>query len=173
MLASEVHERPARSNRRQPAVRGAVLSDACSSKANSTQLPETLHGIIAARLDGLADAEKRLLQDAAVVGKVFWLGALEAVGGVSRTDAEELLSALARREFVQRARRSSVAGDIEYAFVHELLRDVAYGEIPRADRAERHRRAAEWIDSLGRPEEHAELLAHHYLVALDYTRRGG
>ena len=136
-------------------------------------LPETLHGIIAARLDGLAHAEKRLLQDAAVVGKVFWLGALEAVGRVSRTDAEALLSALARREFVRRVRRSSVAGDIEYAFVHQLVRDVAYSEITHTDRAECHRRAAEWIDSLGRPEEHAELVAHHYLVALDYTRAAG
>ncbi len=136
-------------------------------------LPETLHGIIAARLDGLAHAEKRLLQDAAVLGKVFWLGALEAVGRVSRTEAEALLSALVRRGFVQRARRSSVAGDIEYAFVHQLLRDVAYSEITHTDRAERHRWAAEWIDSLGRPEEHAELVAHHYVVALDYTRAAG
>ena len=48
------------------------------------ELPETLHGIIAARLDALADVEKRLLQDAAVVGKVFWVGALEAIGGISR-----------------------------------------------------------------------------------------
>ena len=131
------------------------------------ELPDTLHGIVAARLDALADVEKRLLQDAAVVGKVFWLGALEAIGGISRREGDELLQALARREFVQRARRSSVAGDSEYAFRHELLRDVAYDEIPRAGRAERHQRAAEWIDSLGRPEDHADLLAHHYLAALD------
>jgi len=134
------------------------------------QLPESLRSIIVARLDALADLEKRLLQDAAVVGKVFWVGALEAVGGISRRDAEEFLQALVRREFVQRARRSSVAGDTEYAFCHELLRDVAYEEIPRAARAERHRRAAEWIDSLGRPEDHAELLAHHYLAALEGAR---
>jgi DNA-binding SARP family transcriptional activator len=137
------------------------------------ELPETVHGIIAARLDLLADDEKRLLQDAAVVGKVFWVGALEAIGGVSRQHAEELLHALARRGFVQGARRSSVEGDIEYTFGHELLRDVAYGEIPRAGRAAHHRRAAQWIDSLGRPEDHAELLAHHYLAALDYGRSAG
>jgi DNA-binding SARP family transcriptional activator/tetratricopeptide (TPR) repeat protein len=131
------------------------------------ELPETLHGLIAARLDALAEVHKQLLQDAAVVGKVFWLGALEAIGGVSRRDAEELLHTLVRREFVQRARRSSVAGDTEYAFRHELLRDVAYEEIPRRGRGERHRRAAEWIDSLGRPEDHGELLAHHYLAALE------
>jgi len=133
------------------------------------ELPETLHGILAARLDALADVEKELLQDAAVVGKVFWLGALEAIGGISRRDADELLQMLVRREFVQRARRSSLAGDTEYAFRHDLLRDVAYDEIPRAGRAERHRRAAEWIYSLGRPEDYGELLAHHYLAALDCT----
>jgi tetratricopeptide (TPR) repeat protein len=133
------------------------------------ELPETLHGILAARLDALADVEKQLLQDAAVVGKVFWLGALEAIGGVARRDADELLQTLVRKEFVQRARRSSFAGDTEYAFRHDLLRDVAYDEIPRASRAERHRRAAEWIHSLGRPEDHGELLAHHYLAALDGT----
>ncbi len=136
-------------------------------------LPETLHGIIAARLDGLAHAQKRLLQDAAVMGKVFWLGALEAVGRIPRTDAESLLSSLERREFVRRVRGSSVAGDIEYAFVHQLVRDVAYSEITHTDRAEGHRWAAEWIDSLGRPEEHAELVAHHYLVALGYTHAAG
>jgi DNA-binding SARP family transcriptional activator len=133
------------------------------------ELPETLRGIVAARLDALADVEKGLLQDAAVVGNVFWLGALEAVGGISRRDADELLPALVRRDFVQRARRSSIAGDTEYAFRHELLRDVAYAQIPRAGRAARHQRAAEWIDSLGRAEDHAELLVHHYLAALDYV----
>jgi DNA-binding SARP family transcriptional activator len=137
------------------------------------ELPLSLHGIIAARLDALADLEKRLLQDAAVVGRVFWVGALEMIGGISRHDAEELLRTLVRREFVQRMRRSSVAGDTEYAFRHELLRDVAYDEIPRAGRVERHRRAAEWIDSLGRPEDHAELLAHHYLAALVGARAAG
>jgi DNA-binding SARP family transcriptional activator/tetratricopeptide (TPR) repeat protein len=136
-------------------------------------LPESLHGIIAARLDALADVEKRLLQDASIVGKVFWLGTLEAIGDISRRDADELLQSLVRREFVQRARHSSVAGDTEYAFRHELLRDVAYDEIPRARKAERHRRVAEWIDSLGRAEDHAELLAHHYLAALDYGRAAG
>jgi DNA-binding SARP family transcriptional activator len=131
------------------------------------ELPPSLHGIIAARLDALTDPEKRLLQDAAVLGKVFWAGALETIGGISRADAEQLLQALVRREFVQRERHSSVSGDTEFAFRHELLRDVAYEEIPRAGRVERHRRAAEWIESLGRPEDHAELLAHHYLAALD------
>jgi DNA-binding SARP family transcriptional activator len=137
------------------------------------ELPETVHGIIAARLDGLVPAEKALLQDAAVVGKVFWLGALEAIGGVARPQAENLLSGLERKEFVQRARRASVADEAEYTFRHVLLRDVAYNQIPRAGREERHRRAAAWIESLGRPEDHADMLAHHYLGALEYAKATG
>jgi predicted ATPase/class 3 adenylate cyclase len=136
-------------------------------------LPETVHGIIAARLDGLAPQEKALLQDAAVVGKVFWLGALAAIGESSRRQAEELLLALERKEFVQRAHRSSVADEVEYAFRHVLLSDVAYGQIPRAGRGEKHCRAAAWIESLGRPEDHAEMLAHHYSSALEYTTAAG
>jgi DNA-binding SARP family transcriptional activator len=137
------------------------------------ELPDSLRSIIAARLDALGDAEKRLLQDAAVVGRTFWASALETIGGLSRHKAQELLHGLVRSEFVRRARLSSVAGDVEYAFAHELLREVAYEEIPRSSRAARHRRAAEWIDSLGRPEDHAELLAHHYLAALEDERTAG
>jgi len=136
-------------------------------------LPENVQGIIAARLDGLSVDEKQLLQDAAVLGKVFWLGAVSAVGGRERSEAEEALHALTRKEFVRRERRSSVGADEEYAFRHVLVRDVAYAQIPRAGRAERHERAAGWIEQLGRPEDHAEMLAHHYLEALRLRRASG
>ncbi len=134
-------------------------------------VPETVQGIIAARLDALSVEEKRLLQDAAVLGKVFWLGAV--VGGMDRRTAERLLHALERKDFVQRARRSSVADEDEYSFLHVLVRDVAYGQIPRRERAEKHRLTADWIASLGRPEDHAEMLAHHYLSALELRRATG
>src|ERR671937_624964 len=137
------------------------------------QLPETVQGIIAARLDGLAPEEKPLLQHAAVVGEVFWLGAVADMAGVERTEAERALHDLERREFVRRARDSSVEGETEYAFKHVLVRDVAYGQIPRADRARKHLRAAEWIESLGRPDDHAEMVAHHYVNALELTRASG
>ena len=130
-------------------------------------LPETVQGIVAARLDGLSAEEKRVLQDAAVVGKVFWTGALTG----ERLD--ELLHGLERKEFVRRERRSSVEDQEEYAFRHVLVRDVAYGQIPRAERAERHRAVAEWLDSLGRPDDHADMLAHHYAAALDLARAAG
>jgi tetratricopeptide (TPR) repeat protein len=132
-----------------------------------------VQGIIAARLDGLPGEEKQLLQHAAVLGKVFWLGAARTVAGLDGAEAELRLHALERKEFVRRERRSSVGGEDEYAFRHLLVRDVAYGQIPRGERADRHERAAGWIESLGRAEDHAEMLAHHYLEALRLRRAAG
>jgi predicted ATPase/class 3 adenylate cyclase len=132
-------------------------------------LPETLQGIIAARLDGLPDSEKSLLQDAAVVGKVFWASSI----GRDPEAATTSLHALARKGFVRRQRRSSLEGESEFAFAHALVRDVSYGQIPRADRAQRHRVVAEWIDALGRPEDHAEMLAYHWSSALELVRASG
>ena len=136
-------------------------------------LPESVQGIVAARLDALPDDEKALLQDAAVIGKVFWLGAAGGIRGVDRSVGEDCLHRLERKEFVRRERRSSVAAENEYSFRHLLVRDVAYSQIPRAQRAEKHRLAAEWVEGLGRPEDHAELLAHHYSSALELARAAG
>src|SRR5580765_7673772 len=121
-------------------------------------LPETVQGIITARLDSLPPDEKELLLDAAVLGKTFWRGAL---GG---DDVEGRLHSLQRKEFIRRERRSAVAGESEFAFAHLLIRDVAYAQLPRAGRAEKHVRAARWIDSLAgdRGADLAELRAHHY-----------
>jgi predicted ATPase/class 3 adenylate cyclase len=136
-------------------------------------LPASVQGIIAARIDGLSRDEKELLHDAAVVGKVFWSGALVAMRGVSRMQVEERLHALERREFVRRDRRSSLADETEYSFRHILVRDVAYGQVPRGDRAARHFRVAAWLEHLGRPAEHAELVAGHYVTALELGRAAG
>ena len=137
--------------------------------ADNLPLPETLQGLIAARLDGLEPDEKALLQDAAVVGKVFWASTL---GGDSAESATAL-HALERKGFVRRQRQSSLESESEYAFGHALVRDVAYGQIPRAERAAKHRAVAEWIESLGRPEDHAEMLAYHWHAALDFVAASG
>jgi class 3 adenylate cyclase len=131
-------------------------------------LPETVQGLIAARIDGLAPEEKSLLQDASVIGKVFWPGAVPGAD-------PRILHGLERKEFVRRDRRSSIAGETQFAFLHALVRDVTYGQIPRAERAEKHRRAAEWLGSLAgdRGEDHAEMLAHHYREALSLSAAAG
>jgi class 3 adenylate cyclase/tetratricopeptide (TPR) repeat protein len=135
------------------------------------RLPETVQGLIAARLDLLEPEQKALLQDAAIIGSRFWAGALTSLDG--GRSLEEGVHALERKEFVRRERDSTVEGDRQYAFRHLLVRDVAYSQIPRAERAEKHLLAARWIEQLGRREDHAEMLAHHYLQALELTAAAG
>lgn len=146
---------------------------AAERRGSELDVPESVQGIIAARLDALAPEDKDLLANAAVLGKVFWTGALAALGGGDRFEIEERLHGLERRELVRRERRTSVAGESEYAFRHVLVRDVAYGTITRAVRAEKHVLAGAWIESLGRPDEHAELVAHHHSAALEFARAAG
>ena len=143
--------------------------------ADRTGLPESLQALIAARLDTLSPERKSLLQDAAVLGKVFWVGALEEIGGRDRSGLEVALHELARKELVRSVRVSSMEGEREYSFWHLLVRDVAYGQIPRAERARRHRSAAAWIERKAgeRVEDLAELLAHHYLQALELAEAAG
>jgi class 3 adenylate cyclase/tetratricopeptide (TPR) repeat protein len=133
-------------------------------------LPENVQGIIAARLDALPTEEKRLLQDAAVLGKVFWSGGVATLTHFSDHDIDDVLHALQRKGFVRRERRSAVSGQTEYAFRHVLVREVAYGQVPRPARVDKHVAAAGWIDSLGRAEDHAELLAYHYSTALELAQ---
>ena len=135
----------------------------------SGMLPETVQGIITARLDSLPQPEKALLLDAAVLGRTFWRSALDG------EDVDVHLLALQRKEFIRRERRSTVSGESEYEFAHLLIRDVAYAQMPRVTRAETHARAARWIDSLagGRGADLAELRAHHYLSAMGLFEAAG
>jgi class 3 adenylate cyclase/tetratricopeptide (TPR) repeat protein len=137
--------------------------------------PESIQALITARLDTLGVQRKALLQDAAVVGKVFWSGALAAMGNRDPAAVRDGLRELARRQFIRPAPTSSVKGEDEYAFWHVLTRDVAYGQLPRAVRARKHKEAADWIERLagGRVADHAEVLAHHYTSALDLAMAAG
>jgi predicted ATPase/class 3 adenylate cyclase len=136
------------------------------------EVPGSVQALIAARLDTLSPERKSLLQDASVLGKVFWAGALAAMGDRDSGEVEQALHELARKELVRPARTSSMAGEAEYGFWHVLVRDVCYGQIPRAGRAARHRAAALWLErkARGRVEDLADVLAHHYLSALELAR---
>ena len=135
-------------------------------------LPPGVHGLIAARLDTLGSARKRLLQDAAVVGEVFWAGAVTEMGNQDQEQVQAVLHELTRKELVRPARRSSMAGQAEYSFAHVLIRDVCYAQIPRAERAQRHCRAAAWIERMAgeRAADHAEIIAAHYTTALELAQ---
>jgi class 3 adenylate cyclase len=102
------------------------------------ELPTTIRGLVSARLDALPAAERALLLDAAVVGKVFWRGGLERLGD-DPAELPVLLSALERRDLIRREATSAIEGDEQYAFKHVLIRDVAYELLPR----ERRRRSSE------------------------------
>ena len=110
-------------------------------------LPGSIQSLIAARLDTLSHERKAMLSDAAVVGKVFWAGAVAQMGDRTLEEVSEAMGELSRKELVRLSRRSSMRGEAEYAFWHVLARDVAYGQLPRASRASRHVAAARWIES--------------------------
>jgi class 3 adenylate cyclase/tetratricopeptide (TPR) repeat protein len=146
-------------------------------------VPETVQGLIAARLDALTPEVRALVQDASVIGRVFWPGAVAAMdgtgagsGGAGDGDGGQAvragLAVLERKQLVQRARTSSVQHQDEYVFWHALVRDVAYAQIPRVGRARRHQAVAEWVEAVAgeRVGDLAEVVAHHYGQALAYAR---
>jgi class 3 adenylate cyclase len=139
------------------------------------EVPDSVQALIAARLDTLSSERKSLLQDAAVVGKVFWAGALAEMGGREPREVEQALHELSRKELVRPARTSSMAGEEEWGFWHVLVGEVCYAQIPRAARAARHRAAAAWIErrSGERAEDLADVLAHHSVQALELARAAG
>jgi class 3 adenylate cyclase/tetratricopeptide (TPR) repeat protein len=139
------------------------------------EVPDSVQALIAARLDTLAPDRKSLLQDASVLGKVFWAGALASMGNRDSAEVEQVLHELARKELVRPARAGSMEGEREYAFWHVLVRDVCYGQIPRAARAARHEAAAAWLEAKAgeRVEDLADVLAYHYESALELTRAAG
>jgi len=143
--------------------------------AASVPMPENVHALIGARLDTLSADRKSLLQNASVIGKVFWSGAVASMVGIVERPVREGLHELARRELVRTVRTSSVQDQTEYSFWHALVRDVAYGQIPRAERAAKHRAVAEWIEATAgaRITDQAEFLAYHYEKALELTLAAG
>jgi predicted ATPase len=125
-------------------------------------LPTTIRGIIAARLDALPPAERSVLLDAAVAGRVFWRGALERM--TAEPDAlTDALAQLVRRELITRQSASAFEGHEQYAFNHVLVRDVAYELLPRAARRERHRETALFFEEVtGEFGEAETALARHW-----------
>ena len=143
-------------------------------------VPDSLQALIAARLDTLPPERKRLLQDAAVMGQVFWAGSLAAMGKRDPNEVRQVLHELVRKELIRPALHSSMEGEAEYGFWHLLIRDVIYGQIPRAQRAARHISAAhisaaQWLEAKAgkRIEDLAEVLAYHTGEALSLAQASG
>jgi class 3 adenylate cyclase/tetratricopeptide (TPR) repeat protein len=137
-------------------------------------LPESVQAIIAARVDALPPEEKRLLQAAAVVGRVFWLGAAGTLIGRPHYVVAERLERLEAKGFLRRDRESTVGGEAQYSFHHVLVRDIAYGQVPRGRRADDHAQAAGWLEALKIDRaDLAELVAHHYQRSLELAAAAG
>jgi class 3 adenylate cyclase/tetratricopeptide (TPR) repeat protein len=137
-------------------------------------IPASIQGLISSRLDRLGPPVKQLAHHASVVGMVFWAGAvahLGAGGGDSPEDPRQGLAELERRDFVSRSAVSAVVDDDEYAFKHILMRDVAYGQVPKGRRAELHVRFSDWVTSLpGGADEFVEIVAWHLEQACRLSR---
>jgi tetratricopeptide (TPR) repeat protein len=125
---------------------------------DSDRVPDTLQALIAARIDHLAPDAKVLLQRAAVIGRVFWRGAIAHIA--PNLDVDALLDDLLLREFVLREERSSISGEKAFRFKHMLIREVAYTGLSKQARAQQHAGFAEWIKERA-GEELVEIRAHH------------
>ncbi len=135
------------------------------------QVPETLHALIASRLDALGPEDRALLQDAAVLGKSFTLASLVAVTGSEAATLEPRLLDLTRKEFLihEVDPRSPERG--QYGFVQSIIREVAYGMLSKADRRARHLTVAHHLEAAD-DDELAGAVAAHYVEALRATPQG-
>ena len=136
-------------------------------------LPTTVKAMIAARLDALPKDERLVLNDAAVVGKVFWRGVLGGLG----TGGDALggaLESLESRDLIRSEPSSKVEGDREYSFRHILIRDVAYATLTKSDRRDRHQAVASYFErTVPETDSIAAILSFHWKEAGDLQRAVG
>ncbi|MBA3778524.1 MAG: AAA family ATPase [Chloroflexi bacterium] len=134
-------------------------------------VPESLHALIAARLDSLDPPDRALLQDGSVLGQIFSVGALSVLNGEPPESLEPRLRSLVRRELLSLDAdpRSPERG--QYGFTQGLIREVAYATLAKRDRRARHLAAARYFEALG-DEEIAGALASHYLDAYRASPEG-
>ena len=150
--------------------RGVLTPDDAGYRAtgpvDELDVPETLHGLIAARLDGLSPDERRLVQDAAVLGKTFTKEALGAVATIDDELLDQLLAALVRKEIltVQADPLSPERG--QYAFLGDLVRFVAYETLSKKERKTRHLAVADYLEAAFDEDDVVEVVASHYLEAV-------
>src|SRR5262249_21123425 len=137
------------------------------------RVPDTVQGVLAARVDLLDPIEKLVLQHASIIGRTFWLsGVLELSTGISPETVDEALISLSERDFIvaeaDKQARSPVENDLVFTLKHILIRDVVYNNIPRTRRSQEHARLALWLEekTAQRRTIFAELLAYHYQQAL-------
>jgi class 3 adenylate cyclase/tetratricopeptide (TPR) repeat protein len=149
-----------------------ILEEDC---APSTELPDTVQALLAARLDALEPFERRLVQQASVVGRTFWEGSLAQLAEAEGRDLQRTLTSLQEKDILSPGAEGRLAGERELAFKHVLIRDVAYGMLPKAVRSRKHFEVGAFIEERAgdRADEVVALLAEHYGRAAALGREGG
>lgn len=150
-----------------------MLADQQSDETDGVlPLPDSVLAVVAGRVDLLGPRSQRALQAAAVIGDVFWPGAVATVAELARDEVEALLAELRAKAFIRPAAGHVLAGEPALAFSHAVVRDLAYRRQPRALRVVRHQRAARWLQShvTGRTTEAVDAVAHHRVAALELAR---
>jgi class 3 adenylate cyclase len=147
-----------------------AASIAEETTATSSELPTSIRAIVSARLDALPPEERAVLLDAAVVGKVFWVQALESMAS-GALPLFELLDSLEGRDLVRRESVSRLRGDQQFSFKHDLIRDIAYATLPRPQRRKRHAQVAAFLEeTTSEIPAAASAVAHHWREAGDNER---
>ncbi|MFF5227142.1 AAA family ATPase [Dactylosporangium sp. NPDC000521] len=132
-------------------------------------MPDSVHAVIANRVDLLEAADRAVLQAAAVVGMNFWPGAVAAAMSRPADGIERSLRRLEQRDLIHEQAASTMEGQTEYRFGHVLVRDVCYQRLPRTERVARHELTAAWLDSVAadRDTDLAEVVANHRYTAYE------
>jgi len=143
-----------------------LVASIAEGRGDEQELPTNIRGIVAARIDALPAPERDALLDAAVVGKVFWPGALGGATG-------EALDALEGRDLIRRDPISRLGTHPQFTFKHQLIREVAYGTLPRARRRDRHKAIAVFLEeAVPETGDVAPALAHHWHEAGELEHAG-
>src|SRR5215212_6874620 len=141
----------------------------------AAELPDTVQAVLAARLDSLEPFERRLVQQASVVGRTFPEGALAKLASSEGRDLGRALMTLQEKDILAPSAEGALLGERELAFKHVLIRDVAYGMLPKAVRSRKHFEVGAFLEERAgdRSDESVELLAEHYGRAAALGRESG
>jgi DNA-binding CsgD family transcriptional regulator/tetratricopeptide (TPR) repeat protein len=135
-------------------------------------MPDSIQAVLVARIEGLPLAERRVLQEAAVVGRIFWEGPVRRALGTD--DVGDLLRRLGERGLVFTRPTSSLSGEVELSFKHALLRDAAYGTMTAVHRARSHAAVGAWLEEISRGHEGEvdAMIGDHLRLAIEQDAGG-
>jgi DNA-binding CsgD family transcriptional regulator/tetratricopeptide (TPR) repeat protein len=149
------------------------VGDAAAPAASGwAAIPDSIQAVLVARIEALPLAERRVLQEAAVVGRIFWEGPVRRALGV--TEVGESLRRLGERGLIFTRPTSSLSGEVEYSFKHALLRDAAYGTMTTAHRARSHAAVGAWLERMADnpKDELAGFIGEHFRLAIEQDPDG-